>query len=286
MSGSATQDWYRDHYACTEVWPHLAAQLARLSCGQRDGAVPVRLAGPARSRRISAVKRVVPRSAGKTSDFSASLVPDRDGFVVLVNADHPSTRQRFSVAHEIVHTFFYDIDKTPPMRPPAIARPDEHEERLCDRGAAELLVPTDALKKRALVLASGAEAVVALATEFDVSTQVMARRLVEDDLWPGVTIVLLRWIPEGESGKPDACRVLWAAERTPFTVPEGCSVHTGELVIDACKRRTEADGETDLELGRLAGPHHVSCTPVPGGSICVIAAPNHDGSTNDQLTLI
>ena len=76
----------------------------------------------------------------------ASLIPYADGYVVLIDAGAPSTRQRFSLAHEIAHTFVgpphQPVNGEPPIRA-HLAAPlsREEEERLCNAAAAELLMP-------------------------------------------------------------------------------------------------------------------------------------------------
>ena len=57
---------------------------------------------------------------------------------MLVNKKHPQTRVRFTIAHEICHTFFYEI--VPELK--FVSHPtDPAEERLCNAGAAALLMP-------------------------------------------------------------------------------------------------------------------------------------------------
>jgi len=54
---------------------------------------------------------------------------------------------RFTLAHELVHTFFFDRDSSPPRNRlvPSTDQSLTQLERLCDRGAAELLLPADLL---------------------------------------------------------------------------------------------------------------------------------------------
>lgn len=113
----------------------------------------------------------------------AELVPTTGGRVeIRVAADSPDTRRRFSIAHEISHTFFPDYAMKTWCRPDARHRRQGHLddliETLCDIGAAQLLMPdpwfasTAARVERALDL-------VALATQFGVSREAAIRRFVE-----------------------------------------------------------------------------------------------------------
>jgi len=63
-----------------------------------------------------------------------------DGFRLVVNDAAPLVRQRFTMAHEICHTFFYQIvPEIKFSRHPT----DSFEEALCNHGAAALLMPAD-----------------------------------------------------------------------------------------------------------------------------------------------
>jgi hypothetical protein len=54
----------------------------------------------------------------------------------------PATRRRFSICHEIVHTFFPDAYEIAHYRHERAKRdPDQELESLCDLGASELLLP-------------------------------------------------------------------------------------------------------------------------------------------------
>src|SRR5437667_10485458 len=62
------------------------------------------------------------------------LVPVSGGFVIRVNAFWPTTRQRFTIAHELIHTLFYDRSFDVPVK---VADRILHdvEETLCNQGA-------------------------------------------------------------------------------------------------------------------------------------------------------
>jgi len=99
-----------------------------------------------------------------------------DEFVVEVRTGLSHESERFALAHEISHTFF--------RRGVAIAefptKTDSHEERLCDIGAAEMLIPRHKLApllKR--ISAIQLEDLIHLAAEFEVSLPCMMHRIAE-----------------------------------------------------------------------------------------------------------
>jgi hypothetical protein len=134
---------------------------------------------------VSALRRLGARGSG-------SLTCNVEGFLVDDSADKPvivlrgsqkpgnrlSTRQRFTLAHEIGH---FVIRRT--IReafPETVFQPDEpEEERCCNRFAAELLMPCDRLctdlKHQGLTV----DTLVRLSRKYDVSLQALLIRTAE-----------------------------------------------------------------------------------------------------------
>jgi hypothetical protein len=61
-----------------------------------------------------------------------------DGFRIVINDAAPVVRQRFTVAHELCHTYFYEF--VPEIKF-SLHPTDSFEEALCNHGAASLLMP-------------------------------------------------------------------------------------------------------------------------------------------------
>jgi hypothetical protein len=113
----------------------------------------------------------------------AATEPTSGGFKVYLqdnfsNLPGISARRRFTLAHEFCHTLFYDVSKDAPMRIRGAPSGDAVE-KLCHRGAGLLLVPTQLLELELRSLAGrvSAKDVPVLARRFDVSVEVMLRRL-------------------------------------------------------------------------------------------------------------
>src|SRR5260221_1578938 len=110
------------------------------------------------------------------------LAPVRGGFKIFLQdnfVSDPGTRvrRRFTLAHELVHTFFYSVEGDSP-KPIKGSPRGARLERLCQLGASEILVPEALLKQH---LPSGkvrsAEDLIGLAAKFDVSLEVIIRRI-------------------------------------------------------------------------------------------------------------
>jgi hypothetical protein len=94
---------------------------------------------------VQGVKEVIREAPENGAD--AELTPITGGYLIRVDPNVNLSRQRFSIAHEIAHTFFGHNHKS--YRGQAVLLPSgvsrglgyQWEEDLCDRAAAELLMP-------------------------------------------------------------------------------------------------------------------------------------------------
>ena len=115
----------------------------------------------------------------------AVMNPGPAGFRIYLQSnfiDLPKmrVRRRFSLAHEIAHTLFYEF-RDGAMRPVRKAPRGDSLETACHQGARLLLVPQRSLTRelQRIKWPVGAEAVIELSRRFDVSVEVMLRRLHE-----------------------------------------------------------------------------------------------------------
>lgn len=97
-----------------------------------------------------------------------------DGFRVRLNTASTRVRQRFTLAHEACHSLFYELVPELKFVPHA---PDEEEERLCNFGAAVLLIPGNALRKKVKRVQPCLDSLYELASEYTVSVQTILLRL-------------------------------------------------------------------------------------------------------------
>jgi len=142
---------------------HLCRELAA-ECVTESGPSPLEVLGSVQGVRVCRHEHIAP-AAG----CSGFLVRDNGGYEVIVNVDEPEERQRFSFAHEIVHTFFREVC-------PNVSEPSAEEEHLCDIGAAELTMPSERFRRemQGQVLCLGL--IDRLHEEFQVSFEAAGRR--------------------------------------------------------------------------------------------------------------
>ena len=75
----------------------------------------------------------------------AGLLLNPDSGVIFISNDDPATRQRFSEAHELMELLFAAQSRTPCWSVRGLFS-DSGKEKLCEEGAAELLMPLSTFK--------------------------------------------------------------------------------------------------------------------------------------------
>jgi hypothetical protein len=113
----------------------------------------------------------------------AVMTPDGTGFRIYVQSNFnqlpgAGVRQRFSLAHEIAHTFFFE-ERDGARKPLRGAPTGDRLEAACHQGAALLLVPNGLLRRelKSTLGPVGANCLMRLAQFFDVSVEVIMRRV-------------------------------------------------------------------------------------------------------------
>lgn len=142
--------------------------------------LPISLRPLALKRRIT---QVVLREMGCDGFLFES---DMGAFTVHLNRAHQSRRRRFTLAHEIGHTLFFELEATGTSSPLRIRdaaigrrRRQKDVEYLCDVAASEILMPYYRFSRMASRVGVGAAALTQLSSSFGVSLSSAARRLVE-----------------------------------------------------------------------------------------------------------
>ena len=135
--------------------------------------------------------RVVPGADVK----DARIVPGGAGgasFRIEFNPNRPRARVRYSIAHEIAHTFFPDCANRVRYRGSRSIATDEWQlETLCNIGAAELLMPVISLRDE-LQHQLGLEDVLQLSRTYDASVEAILIRICHLSQLPMIVFVASR----------------------------------------------------------------------------------------------
>lgn len=194
--------------------------------------------------------------------FAGRIYAESSGQLVMdLNADDLPARQRFTCAHEVIHTAFPGFVVESRYRTDIqVGAHDrrEPEESLCDYGAASLLMPRE-LVVGAYSVAGGLRDVERLAADADVSLEAAANRLLSLADEP-VAVLVFRW------GHKPADR---PALRRGQVVPERLRLRyalSHELNAFVPKYKSADDGSVFVRA--LATPEiQRGAEPLPGGHV-------------------
>ena len=155
-----------------------------------------KITGPAVDVRLVAkFLRATIRPVKADADISGAIVREGDQITIGINAAHPSTRKRFTIAHEIGHLVLHDAEskvdhryaQTPragiqlaALRSRVSSEAVDPREIEANRFAASLLMPANFLEKslHAYKLPLRDGDISRLAHEYNVSIQAMNYRLM------------------------------------------------------------------------------------------------------------
>lgn len=258
-----------------------ARQLVKEYCEAIGEDVPLDLNALASYRGIKLSDEMPVHSA------DAELVPDGTGSVSLrLNPDQPETRKRFSVAHEISHTFFPGFELSVQCRPDnRIPNAAGKLESLCDVGASELLFPYQPFKKDCTDI-KDLRGLLGLIAKYQASREATLRRFVEvNDKQMAVAYLswkmkpsqkrevmkadqdnLFGFNPEDESKKLKMLRVDYvvcsdALQAQQIFIPKDKSIDD-ELILNASRGETYLEGESEIHLGTFIGHFKIAAFPL------------------------
>ncbi|MGE4480846.1 ImmA/IrrE family metallo-endopeptidase [Acidocella sp.] len=188
----------------------------------------------------------------------ARTVVDERGLRIEYNPQQRRARARFSIAHEIVHTFFPDVgDAVRNRGGDASVRDDWQLELLCNIGASEIVMPVGSLPK--LDNVPPLERLIEDRLRFDVSIEAYLIRVVSVTDLP-VTMFIASPHPAGQSFE---YRVDYAiASSSAPGLPLGEQRIPDKSVVRQCT----AIGSTahDIENWADNKPALVECVGIPG----------------------
>lgn len=225
-------------------------------------APPVNLNLLASCRRVRKVEHVDMVEAGR-------LMPDGDGYVIQVNGRHGEGKRRFTVGHEICHTFFNEAERSSRASvdvTTGLFDLREEEEYLCDVGAAHILLNPRWLLPMAESWSASLDALLGIARECGASIEATAFQLAQAGLWPCTFVFWEPGFRKSERVTPEqaafegwedlarprpklrASRV-YGADGMLF-LPKNKSVDFDSGIYRALEEQTRTEREETFELGR------------------------------------
>lgn len=202
---------------------------------------------------------------------------DHESGIIFVNNSYSDERQNFTVAHEFIEMLYSACKESPEWECSVFATMPDQKERLCNKGAAALLIPAQSLQtflnemQPSLQLASNLSNQV-----YKTSWTACVHRMVELSHEPCAMIVWRQSqfneqesLPDKES---DSLHVWWAEvpKQINWQIPRQQSAPT--LVHQAYKENQLCKGKETLTIGNLSGSFTVEAKKVAfGDQECVLS---------------
>jgi hypothetical protein len=224
---------------------------------------PIDVAALAAKRNIREIREVRMEMDGKILRVAGG------GYRVEVNAAHTSPRKRFTCAHEIGHTFFFDLGDKSTERTRALVEDrdlknfsvDNQEEALCNLAAAEILMPRSEFAKAASTLGPSAEMILALSRSYCTSLWSTARRLVQLSV---LKLVVALWELRPHMGHYFA---KWIVSARPGRSAPELLVDDGVPIFKSFQSRTPFRGRKWVSLGGPIDDYYVDGLPLLSSGI-------------------
>lgn len=225
----------------------------------------------------------IPRQA-PLQDQQGILV-DGDSGLILIKEDDPLVRQRFTEGHELMELLFDAHhqqlglpQETAPQRGGFNAEGD-YKERLCDRGAAALLMPEQSFRARLQMLSMSLQTGRALAKDYQTSLVATLLRMVQLSSGAHALVMWrLGWATvedKARGSEPPQLRPGWQAFSAAWSVGKlarGQVAGPGSVVAIAPQLSQPLTGTELLMMGGAERRCHLEVLPLRGGrQQCVLA---------------
>ena len=156
---------------------------------------PVPLKMLASFQGVRAIEKADMQPSGRLIAMPRTGLALTGGHIIQVNRAESTTRQNFTIAHEIAHTLLpayaahpHDVEDVHTGDYP----PTAEEEHLCDVGASALLLPERWLRPAAQQRPPSLASLQDIARQFKASLEATARAVARLDVWP---FALVFWEP-------------------------------------------------------------------------------------------
>lgn len=206
--------------------------------------------------------------------------------VIKYNPDKPKTRQNFSIAHEIAHTFFPEYgDQYKARHKIGKFNPESEVEFLCDLGASEIIMPTPEFDLDVNNMGISLKSLEKLSTLYETSPEATAIRMIRTDLVPCALMVLdynhkpteKSKIEEAKYQKelfddcpwnppPMKLRVQYSFQTKHFSgyIPNHKSIEDSSPLYEVSITRRPFQGNTNLNLVKQSSEDYVEAMTLPG----------------------
>jgi hypothetical protein len=202
-------------------------------------------------------------------DEQQGILVDSNSGIILIKEDDPLVRQRFTEGHELMELLFDAIAEVISTLP---RWSEAHKERLCDRGAADLLMPRSSFIPRLYELGISFATARSLAETYQTSVLSTLVRMVEQGEG-NYALVAWRYAlkPTEVRANPQAkqkLRIWWRLQTADWTggyIPKDKSVPPTSLISATYRSGEAVRGRETLNLGASRIRCEIDAIAIPMG---------------------
>ena len=209
------------------------------------------------------------------------ILVDGNAGLILIKEDDPVVRQRFTEGHELMELLFDAQEQVL-----AGQQPDWREvekERWCDRGAAELLMPTSSFAPKVLELGVSLQTGQALASLYTTSLIATLLHMIQHASGSHALVMWrqahsLRELANVDANKPlppKKLRIWWRSCSPSWTggfIPKNKSITQKSLIAKTYKTRQQHSGSEQINLGYQSIHCNTETMPIQiGDQFCVLS---------------
>lgn len=198
----------------------------------------------------------------KPLGVDALLQEMETGYIASINSASSKVRQRFSIAHEVGHVMLYNA--TGLAQAFGHLSPNERKsseaieiEELCNRFAAELLMPIADWQKQIFSEGISLKVIRRLMSRYEVSISAAARRVIDAEVWKCAIVI---WTPISQGDfltelKPVQCceNITRGGHAWPRVIPNTEEFRIPGSPLYALEKKTETKGKMPLPFDMMGG---------------------------------
>lgn len=212
------------------------------------------------------------------------------GFM-LIKEDDPATRQRFSEAHELIEFLFHQYKSLPEWRQSYYATHNTTKEKLCQKGAAALLMPRSSFVPAMLGNEFSFEWASNLAGVYETSLLATLYRMLAESKDERLLVIWrfalkpTQEVNQGQQpslfghnlrvGPQKKLRIWWSVasvDGNSVFIPPHQSIHDGSVIVEAYETGELQNSSEHLQLKGIYGRYHIQAKRVSiGDEICVLS---------------
>jgi hypothetical protein len=212
-------------------------------------------------------------------DEQQGILVDSSTGIILIKEDDSIVRQRFTEGHELVELLFDAVAEV--RQSSALPNWSEpHKERLCDQGAADLLMPRSSFIPKLYQSGISMNTARSLATLYQTSLMSTLVRMMQQGEGNCALVVWHHALKPTETRNTtvpskEKLRIWWRTQTSDWTggyIPKDKSVAEESLILETFQSGLPTSGQEVLHLGWGTIDCHIEALPIQvGDKACVVS---------------